>query len=96
MGFRGAGVLGATVIIAGGVAYLAWKRTEKKPKSLPETGNGARSTGEEAGERREEIQAQRHFVTAAPPVIEVTPAPKTSQVQNFDTPSLKFCCRKLN
>lgn len=89
VGYRGAGVLGATVIIAGGVAYLVWRRTGKKPKSRPETESGARREGEEAEERREERPpAERLPATPAPPVIEVTPAPKPSQVQNFRTPSL--------
>lgn len=85
VGFRGAGVLGATVIIAGGVAYLVWRHTGKKPKSRPETESGARREGEEAEERP---PAERLPATPAPPVIEVTPAPKASQVQNFHAPSL--------
>lgn len=85
VGYRGAGVLGATVIIAGGVAYLVWRHTGKKPKSRPET---ARREGEEAEERREERPAERLPATPAPPVIEVTPAPKASQVPNFLAPSL--------
>lgn len=92
VGFRGAGVLGATVIIAGGVAYLVWRHTgKKKPKSRPETEtetqSGARRDGEEAEERREERPAGRLSASPAPPVIEVTPAPQASQVQNFHTPS---------
>lgn len=85
-GFRGAGVLGATVIIAGGVAYLVWRHTGKKPKSRPETERG--------GEEAEERQAERLSAAAAPPVIEVTPAPKASQVQNFHTPSPTFYSRE--
>lgn len=87
VGFRGAGVLGATVVIAGGVAYLVWRHTGKKPKSRPEPESGAGRDGEEAEERREERPAERLCATPAPPVIEVTPAPKASQVQNFHTPS---------
>lgn len=82
VGFRGAGVLGATVIIAGGVAYLVWRHTgKKKPKSRPETEtqSGARRDGEEAEERREERPAGRLSASPAPPVIEVTPAPQASQ-----------------
>ncbi|XP_075904348.1 ADP-ribosylation factor-like protein 9 isoform X2 [Nelusetta ayraudi] len=70
VGYRGAGVLGATVIIAGGVAYLVWRHTGKKPKSRPETESGARREGEEAEGRREERPAERLPATPAPPVIE--------------------------
>lgn len=83
MDLRGAGVLGATVMIAGGVAYLVWRHSEKKPKSRPETPSGAGEAGEEAAVR----QAERLSATAAPPVIEVTPAPKVAQVPNFHTSS---------
>lgn len=87
-GFRGAGVLGATVIIAGGVAYLFWRHTGKKPKSRLETERG--------GDEAEERQAERlsAAAAAAPPVIEVTPAPKASQVQDFHTHSPTFCSRR--
>lgn len=80
--FRGAGVLGATVIIAGGVAYLVWRHLEKKPRSRPETVGGAREAAKEAVERL--------CATVAPPVIEVTPAPKAAQVLNFHTSSSTF------
>lgn len=86
LGLRGAGVIGATVIIAGGVAYLVWKYAEKKPQSRPE--KSAREEEEvkrkegkklqEEGERKEERVA---VVGAAPPGIEVTPAPKASEVK---------------
>lgn len=87
--FRGAGVLGATVIIAGGVAYLVWRLSEKKPSGRPEPPSGAGKAGEEAVER----QAERLLcaaTTAAPPVIEVTPAPKAAQVRNFHASSSTF------
>lgn len=86
LGFRGAGVIGATVIIAGGVAYLVWKYAEKKPQSRPE--KSAREE-EEEGKRKEGKKQQEEerkeervaVVGSAPPVIEVTPAPKASEVK---------------
>lgn len=84
---RRAGVLGATVILAGGVAYLLWRHSEKKPRSRPETPSGAGRAGEEAVVER---QAERLSAPAAPPVIEVTPAPKAAQVGNFHTSSSAF------
>lgn len=89
LGLRGAGVIGASVIIAGGVAYLVWKYAEKKPESRPEKSareeeevvkrkEGKKQQEEEEEERKEEGAA---VVAAAPPVIEVTPAPNPSEVK---------------
>lgn len=75
--FRGAGVLGATVIIAGGVAYLVWRHLEKKPRKRPETVGSAGKAAQEAVERL--------CATVAPPVIEVTPAPKAAQSGSEDS-----------
>lgn len=85
--FRGAGVLGATVILAGGVAYLVWRHSEKKPQSRPEAPSGAGKAEEEAVAR----QAERLTAAAAPPVIEVTPAPKAAQVQKLPHVFLHMC-----
>lgn len=80
LGLRGAGVIGATVIIAGGVAYLVWKYAEKKPQSRPE--KSAREEGEVKGKEGKKQEEERVAVVgAAPPVIEVTPAPKASEVK---------------
>lgn len=84
LGLRGAGVIGASVIIAGGVAYLVWKYAEKKPESRPQ--KSAREEEEvkrkEGKKRQEEEKEERVAVVgAAPPVIEVTPAAKTSEVK---------------
>lgn len=75
---RGAGVLGATVIIAGGVAYLVWRHSGRKPRSPPEAPRGS---GKAAAEAVGEIQAERLSAPAAPPVIEVTHAPTAAQVK---------------
>lgn len=88
LGLRGAGVIGASVIIAGGVAYLVWKYAEKKPESRPE--KSAREEEEEVkrkeGKKQQEEEEERKeegvaVVGAAPPVIEVTPAAKASEVK---------------
>lgn len=65
--FRAAGALGVTVVVAVGVAYLFGRRPEKKPRG---------PSPEEAEQR----QVERVSATAAPPLIEVTPAPKAAQV----------------
>lgn len=82
LGLRGAGVIGATVIIAGGVAYLVWKYAEKKPQSRPEKSAREEEEGKKQQEEEEERKEERVAVVgAAPPGIEVTPAPKESEVK---------------
>lgn len=70
--FRAAGVLGATVIVAGGVAYLVWRHSEEKVKGRPAGGGGAG-----------EVERSSSSSSAAPPVIQVTPAPTAAQVQRL-------------
>lgn len=73
-GLREAGLLGASVVVAGGVAYLIWNYAsssgETKPESRP--GQDGKSTGEggEAKERRKVVEesvipAAAHVVSAA-------------------------------
>lgn len=101
-GRREAGVLGATVVLAGGVAYLIWNYVsssgEKKPETRPEKdGKSAREEGEGKEEERKEEQVV--VVAAAAPVVGATAqkAPEVKTVTSPDTPSripLLFLCLK--
>lgn len=102
-GRREAGVLGATVVLAGGVAYLIWNYVsssgEKKPETRPEKdGKSAREEGEgKEGERKEEQVVAA--AAAAAPVVGATAqkAPEVKTVTSPDTPSripLLFLCLK--
>ncbi|XP_029297091.1 LOW QUALITY PROTEIN: ADP-ribosylation factor-like protein 9 [Cottoperca gobio] len=71
-GLREAGVLGASVALAGGVAYLVWNYAsssgEKKPETRPEKDG---KSGEE--ERREEEAEQTVVAAEAPETSESKP-----------------------
>lgn len=79
-GLRGAGALGASVAVAGGVAYLIWSYASSSGEKKPETrqgrdGKSAREEGEaEDGKRREESEAE-------PRVVVASGAPQTSEVE---------------
>lgn len=73
------GILGATAVLAGGVAYLVWNYTssyrERNPEPLPEEGEG---NGEER--RKEQVVP---VAAAAAPNAEVT-SPDTPSWMKFE------------
>lgn len=86
-GLRAAGVLGASVAVAGGVAYLIWSYAsssgEKKPETRPEKdGKSAREEGDgDEEERREEAPAEQTVVAAKEAPVVAAQAPKASEVK---------------
>ncbi len=84
IGLRAAGVLGASVVVAGGVVYLIWNYAsssgEKKPESRPgQDGVRTREEGEgKEGENRRE-EAEETVVPATAPVVAAA-APHSSEV----------------
>lgn len=78
------GVLGATAVLAGGVAYLIWNYTsscrERNPESLPEEGEG---NGEEKKKEQVVPVAAAPVAAAAAPNAEVT-SPDTPSWMNFE------------
>ncbi|XP_070769144.1 ADP-ribosylation factor-like protein 9 isoform X2 [Enoplosus armatus] len=74
-GLREAGVLGASVVLAGGVAYLIWNSAsssgEKKPEKRPKQDN---KSGREKGEVKEEEEEERGE-EAEPTVVVAAAAP---------------------
>lgn len=93
-GRREAGVLGATVVLAGGVAYLIWNYAsssgEKKPETRPEKdGKSAREEGEGEGKEEERKEEPVVVVAAAAPVVGAT-AQKAPEVKNLNFPGHTF------
>lgn len=91
-GRREAGVLGATVVLAGGVAYLIWNyassSAEKKPETRPEKdGKSAREEGE--GKEEETKEEPVVVIAAAAPVVGAT-AQKAPEVKNLNFPGNTF------
>lgn len=83
-GLREAGVWGATVFLAGGVAYFIWRyassSAEKKHKSRPEIyGRKDREERERRG-KEEERTEETVVAVAAAPVVAATPE-KASEVK---------------
>lgn len=78
------GVLGATAVLAGGVAYLIWNYTsscrERNPEPLPEEGEG---NGEEKKKEQVVPVAAAPVAAAAAPNAEVT-SPDTPSWMNFE------------
>ncbi|XP_023249344.1 ADP-ribosylation factor-like protein 9 isoform X1 [Seriola lalandi dorsalis] len=81
-GLREAGVLGASVVVAGGVAYLIWNYAyssgEKKPEPRPgQDGTSPREGGEgKKEERKEEATTEQTVVAAASAPVVAATAPK--------------------
>lgn len=78
-GLREAGIFGASVVLAGGVAYVIWNYAsssgEKKPETRPKKdGKSSREKGEEKEEERTEEAATAPVVAAE--------ALKASEVKN--------------
>lgn len=75
------GVLGATAVLAGGVAYLVWNYTsscrERNPDPLPEEGEG----------NEEERRKEQVVPVAAAPVAAAVAAAPNAEVTTPDTPS---------
>ncbi|XP_034545359.1 ADP-ribosylation factor-like protein 9 [Notolabrus celidotus] len=88
-GLRGAGVLGVSVALAGGVAYLIWNYASSSGKKEPETrpgGEGRRSKEEEAEkhgrreEEGEEVEAEETVVvSSSAPAAVAAAAPNASE-----------------
>lgn len=83
-GMREAGVLGASVALAGGVAYLIWNYASfsglKKPESRP--GEGERSVGEGGeGENKEVEEEEREETKAEASVVVAAEAQQVSEVK---------------
>ncbi|XP_023249345.1 ADP-ribosylation factor-like protein 9 isoform X2 [Seriola lalandi dorsalis] len=84
-GLREAGVLGASVVVAGGVAYLIWNYAyssgEKKPEPRPgQDGTSPREGGEgKKEERKEEATTEQTVVAAASAPVVAATAPKESR-----------------
>lgn len=78
-GLREAGVLGASVAVAGGVAYFIWNYAsssgEKKPETRP--GEGGEGKGEE---KRGEAEQPAVVAAAAAPVVAAKP-PRAPEVK---------------
>ncbi|XP_069025577.1 ADP-ribosylation factor-like protein 9 [Embiotoca jacksoni] len=76
-GLREAGVFGASVALAGGVAYLIWSFASSSGKEKPETRPGPRGEGksvkEEEERRKEEAPAEETVVPAEAPKTESRP-----------------------
>lgn len=75
LGLKGAGLAGATVVLAGGVAYLVWvyatsSRGRRAGKEPGGGGEGARREGERKGGEEQ--------LVAAP--VAAAPAPQNSEV----------------
>ncbi|XP_078116175.1 ADP-ribosylation factor-like protein 9 [Sander vitreus] len=89
IGLKEAGVLGTSVVLAGGVAYLLWNFAsssgEEKPETRPEKdGKSAREEGEgKAQKRREEAAAEQTVVAAA--AAQAQKASKSKSVESAGT-----------
>ncbi|XP_022615528.1 ADP-ribosylation factor-like protein 9 isoform X2 [Seriola dumerili] len=81
-GLREAGALGASVVVAGGVAYLIWNYAsssgEKKPEPRPgQDGRSPKEGGEgKKEERKEEATTEQTVVAAAAAPVVAATAPK--------------------
>lgn len=79
-GLREAGVLGASVAVAGGVAYLIWNYASfsgnTKPQPRP-AGDDGRVREEGEGEKREEAEEDE----AEPSVVAAAKAQQVSEVK---------------
>ncbi|XP_051276677.1 ADP-ribosylation factor-like protein 9 [Dicentrarchus labrax] len=91
-GLREAGVLGVSVALAGGVAYLIWNYAsssrEKKPETRPaKDGRSGREGKEEGKERREAAEHTVVVSAAAAPVVAAEPqkAPESQPVKSAGT-----------
>lgn len=88
-GLKEAGLLGATAVLAGGVAYLVWlyasSSREKRSKIQPGEGGerarkeGARTEGKRGREQVEAVAAAPVAAAAAPKTSEVRRRPKSTQ-----------------
>ncbi|XP_032383151.1 ADP-ribosylation factor-like protein 9 [Etheostoma spectabile] len=91
LGFKEAGVLGTSVVIAGGVAYLIWNYAsssgEKKPESRPEKdGKSSREEEEEKAQaRRAGTTAEHTIVAAAAAPVAAAQASKSQSVESAGT-----------
>lgn len=80
--WRNAGVLGATVVVAGGVGYLVWNyisKEEETPQPAPETeaeeATEKPNQSEEGGEADDDATCEETVATAAPIVATEASAP---------------------
>lgn len=81
-GVREAGVLGASVALAAGVAYLIWNYASssgEKKLGAPPSKHG--TSVREDGEKRREAAAEESVVVAAAPVVAAA-AQKASEVKH--------------
>ncbi|XP_059202944.1 ADP-ribosylation factor-like protein 9 [Centropristis striata] len=84
-GLRRAGILGASVALAGGVAYLIWSyrsssgEKETRTRAGEDSGSGRVEAEGNAEERREEAVVAVKAVTAAAAPVVAAEAPKTSE-----------------
>lgn len=81
-GLKEAGLVGASAVLAGGVAYLVWVYAssfrEKRAKNQPGEG-GERARKE--GERKEGKRDKERLDAAATAPVAAAAAPKTSEVR---------------
>ncbi|XP_034738914.1 ADP-ribosylation factor-like protein 9 [Etheostoma cragini] len=91
LGLKEAGVLGTSVVIAGGVAYLIWNYAsssgKKKPESRPEKDcKSAREEEEKKAQaRREGTTAEHTIVAAVSAPITAAQAPKASKSKSVES-----------
>lgn len=82
LGLKEAGVVGATAVLAGGVAYVVWVYAssfrEKRAKNQPEEG-GERATKEGLSEEGRRDKAQVNAVAAAPKTSAVRRRPEEKE-----------------
>ncbi|XP_026186142.1 ADP-ribosylation factor-like protein 9 [Mastacembelus armatus] len=101
-GLRGAGVLGASVAVAGGVAYLIWKHAsfprEEKPETRPKRdGEGVEEEVEE--EKRGQVKAELGVeVAAAAQLVAAVAAkaPKAAQSRAVESGGTQVLVLGLN
>lgn len=83
-GLKTAGVLGASVVMAGGVAYLVWNYAsspeEKETETRPEE-DGKKA--EDEGEIQEETMVEHTVVAAAVAPVVASEAPKAPEVKTL-------------
>ncbi|XP_031173053.1 ADP-ribosylation factor-like protein 9 [Sander lucioperca] len=92
IGLKEAGVLGTSVVVAGGVAYLLWTYAssssgEEKPETRPEKdGKSAREEEEgKAQKRREEAAAEQTVVAAAAAAVAAAQTQKASMSKSVES-----------
>lgn len=83
LGLKEAGLVGATAVLAGGVAYLVWVRAasfrEKRAKNQP--GEGGERARKEGARKEGKRDKERLDAAATAPVAAAAAAPKTSEVR---------------